>query len=188
VGVAGSYKRTERRRDYSYPLPAPTLLDNLIEHGKEVYLVGKLEDIFNKRGMTESFHTGNNSDTQEIILKLISEKKDCLIFANLVDFDSLWGHRRDALGYAGALERTDIFLAGLIERLAHDDLLIVTADHGNDPTFRGTDHTREFVPLLSFAKNRLGKNLGLRHGFYDVAQSLAAFFGVPAMPLGKSFI
>ena len=111
-----------------------------------------------------------------------------LVFANLIDFDMLYGHRRDAAGYAAALEKTDQFLEKFITGLGQDSILIITADHGNDPTFRGTDHTREFVPLLVFRPGRPGKSLGIRNGFYDVAQSLAAWFGIGPMPRGQSFL
>lgn len=188
TGAPGKFKRTEQRKDYSYPLPAPTILDRLTENGHNVYLVGKLEDIFNRRGMTESFHTGNNADSQRKIEELLANRKSGLIFANFIDFDMLWGHRRNPEGYASALEQTDKFLDGLLKQLEQDDLLIITADHGNDPTFQGTDHTREFVPLLAYSKNRGAKNTGLRNGFYDIAQSLASFFNIDKMPLGTSFL
>jgi phosphopentomutase len=110
------------------------------------------------------------------------------VFANLIDFDMLYGHRRDPQGYAAALLDADVFLGDLLGALGAADLLLVTADHGNDPTFKGTDHTREFVPLLAHGAGLSGTNLGIRQGFYDVAQSLACFFGSARMPRGKSFV
>jgi phosphopentomutase len=132
-------------------------------------------------------HTGHTSASQEQVVRFFREKTRGLIFANFIDFDMLYGHRRDAQGFAGALEQTDAFLRDFLPLLTPQDLLIITADHGNDPTFRGTDHTREFVPLLAYQPGRPGRKLGLRQGFFDVAQTLAAFFGLPPLPRGTNF-
>ena len=225
VGRPGAFQRTENRRDYSYPLPEPTVLDRLKTAGIPVTGVGKIEDIFAHRGLTRSFHTNTTSASQQQVLELVRGRADGLIFANFIDFDMLYGHRRDAKGYAAALEQTDRFFSDLLAMLCPGDWLIVTADHGNDPTFHGTDHTREYVPLLAYQPNRSGRSpsyakksrdlsggglltlasegsailkmprnlprgasLGIRHGFYDVAQSLAAIFGLPPMPRGKAFV
>jgi phosphopentomutase len=189
VGAPGAYRRTENRRDFSFPLPELTILDRLQAAGVAVVTVGKLDDIFARRGITEAIHVENNPDAQAAVLRLAAERSGPLfVFANLIDFDMLYGHRRDAAGYARALERADSFLGELLPRLQPPDLLIVTADHGNDPTFRGTDHTREFVPLLAFQPSASGRPLGIRDGFYDLAQSLAAFFGLPALPRGVRFV
>jgi len=187
VGKPGAFKRTENRRDYSYPLPEPTILDKLTQHDIRVTTVGKLDDVFIHRGITQSIHVENNPGAQSAILNLAQRQKEGLIFANLIDFDMLYGHRRHPEGYAEALETTDRFLAALLPMLASEDVLIITADHGNDPTFRGSDHTREFVPLLVYRSGAPGQSLGIRHGFYDIAQSLAHFFGIEPMPRGKSF-
>ncbi len=187
LGAPGAFKRTENRRDFSFPLPEPTILDRLTHAGVNVYAVGKIEDIFNHRGITRSFHTGNNLDTQATMNRLIAEDVDGLIFANLIDFDMLHGHRRDFIGYARALEQTDGFLAALLPALRPDDSLIISADHGNDPTFKGTDHTREYVPLLHYRPGKEGVSIGVRQGFFDVAQTLAALFQIPPMPRGVSF-
>jgi len=188
IGEPGGFARTKNRRDYSFPMPEPTVLDRLTEAGISVFAVGKIEDIFDRRGITESFHTGNNADSQSKIIELLEQNKDGLIFANLIDFDMLYGHRRDASGYARALEQTDSFLEKIVARLKEGELLIITADHGNDPAFRGTDHTREYVPLLVYQPGKPGRPLGVRRGFYDVARSLAEYFGPAPSGRGKNFL
>ena len=188
VGKPGAFTRTENRRDYAYKPSEPTILERLLNGGIPVYAVGKIEDIFAHRGITESIHTGNNHSSQALVTRWTQEKKDGLIIANFVDFDMQYGHRRDAAGYARALCETDAWLGEYLPLLTKDDVLIMTADHGNDPTFRGTDHTREDVPLLVYRKGTQGRSLGIRKGFFDVAQSLASFFGIPAIPRGTSFL
>lgn len=187
VGQPGSFKRTENRRDFSYPLPEPTLLDRLSEHGITVTTVGKLDDIFDRRGIGRSIHVENNRDAQTAVLNLARQGQTGLIFANLIDFDMLYGHRRDAAGYAHALEDADRFIAELLPLLTPEDIMLITADHGNDPTFKGTDHTREYVPLLAFRPGHTGASLGIRDGFYDIAQSLASWFRMPPMSRGRVF-
>jgi phosphopentomutase len=187
VGIPGAFRRTQNRRDFSYPLPEPTLLDRLAERGVAVVTVGKLDDIFAGRGITEAVHLENNADAQAAVLGLARRAGPLLVFANLIDFDMLYGHRRDARGYARALEEADRFLGELVQRMTPGDLLVITADHGNDPTFRGTDHTREYVPVLAYRPGAPGVNLGIRRGFFDAAQSLAACFGLPPLPRGRSF-
>jgi phosphopentomutase len=188
IGQPGTFKRTENRRDFSYPLPEPTLLDRLFQQGLTVITVGKLDDIFCNRGITRSCHVENNPDAENTLLKLADQTDSFFCFANLIDFDMLYGHRRDAIGYAGALERTDRFLSAFLAKLAPTDLVIISADHGNDPTFKGSDHTREYVPLLTHGPGQTNKHLGIRNGFYDVAQTIAQYFGIPAMPRGISFL
>ncbi len=190
IGRPGAFQRTENRRDYSYPLPEPTVLDRLKAAGIPVTGVGKIEDIFAHRGLTRSFHTNTTRTSQQQIMELARNRTPGLIFANLIDFDMLYGHRRDAKGYATAMEQTDLFFGDLLSVLRPEDWLMITADHGNDPTFHGTDHTREYVPLLAYrAGSRFqGASLGIRHGFFDVAQSLATIFGLPPMPRGVSFV
>jgi phosphopentomutase len=188
VGKPGAFTRTENRRDYAYKPDEPTVLERLKDAGVPVYAVGKIEDIFAHRGITESIHTGNNEASRELVARWTREKRKGLIMANFIDFDMLFGHRRDAAGYARALEETDAWLKDYLPLLSRNDALILTADHGNDPTFRGSDHTREFVPLLVYRPGREGLDLGLRKGFYDIAQSIAGFFGLPALPRGKSFL
>lgn len=189
VGTSASnFKRTEHRRDFAYLPDEPTVLERLTAAGIPVYAVGKIEDIYCHRGITESNHTGNNETSQEAVTQWTKEKKDGLIIANFIDTDMLYGHRRDPDGYARCLERIDKWLEGYLPLLTEDDMLILTADHGNDPTYKGTDHTREYVPLLVYRPGRPGANLGIRKGFFDIAQSLAKFFGIPALPRGASFI
>lgn len=188
TGRPGAFMRTPNRRDFSIGLPGETVLDRLSQAGIPVVAVGKIWDIFNGSGITESFHTGNNAESQAKIMELAGRLDGGLLFANLIDFDMLYGHRRDPAGYAGALEAADSFFGELAPVLRRGDLLIVTADHGNDPTFKGTDHTREYVPLLALLPGRPGRSLGVRLGFHDVAQSLAGFFGVGPMPGGESFL
>jgi phosphopentomutase len=188
VGTPGAFTRTENRRDFSLPLPEPTILDILHDAGTNVVTVGKIDDIFAHRGISTAHHVENNRDAQEALLRDTREIRDGFWFANLIDFDMLYGHRRDAPGYARALEETDAFLGRWIPMLGTDDMLIITADHGNDPTFRGTDHTREYVPLLVHRPGMDAKPLGIRAGFFDVAQSLASFFGIDPVNRGISFV
>lgn len=187
-GSPGHFIRTAERRDFSYPLPEPTILDQLSNAGIPVTTVGKLDDIFDGQGITTSYHCENNTDAATCTLQLATEQKNGLIFVNLIDFDMLYGHRRNPAGYANALETADHFLDKLTEQLQNDDLLIITADHGNDPTFRGTDHCREFVPLLVYHASMNGVSLGIRKGFFDVAQSLATWFDIAPVLRGKSFV
>jgi len=188
TGNPGNFQRTAGRRDYSFPMPEPSILEYLAGAGVTVTTVGKIEDIFDRRGISRSFHTTSNAESQTKLSELIGQTANGLIIANLVDFDMLYGHRRDAKGYAAALEKTDKFLETFITGLGHECLLIITADHGNDPTFKGTDHTREYVPLLVYRSGIPGKLLGIRHGFYDIAQSLAAWFGIASLSHGQNFL
>ena len=184
LGSPGSFARTENRRDFSYPLPEPSILSELSSRGFDIITVGKLDDIFPDSGISESFHVENNPDAEEAVLALAARpatNPGTFVFANLIDFDMRFGHRRDPEGYAGALEASDQFLAQLLP-------LLKTADHGNDPTFKGTDHTREYVPLLAYLPDTPGCTLGIRHGFYDMAQSLASWFSIEKLSRGKSFL
>jgi len=188
VGEPGGFVRTGNRRDFSFPLPEPTVLDRLYENGVAVTTVGKLDDVFLNSGITDAVHLENNPDSQAATLELARAGREGLVFVNLIDFDMLYGHRRDAAGYARCLAEADRFIGELIGALGEDGLLIVTADHGNDPTFKGTDHTREYVPLLAAGAGIEPGSLGVREGFFDLAQSMASFFGIPPMPRGKSFL
>ncbi len=185
---AADFKRTENRKDFAFLPAEKTILERLTDAGIPVYAVGKIEDIYCHRGITESIHTGNNVDSEALVSRWTKEKENGLIIANFIDYDMLWGHRRNPDGYARCIEETDRWLASYLPLLTQDDILIITADHGNDPTFKGSDHTREYVPLLVFRPGRPGACLGIRKGFYDIAQSLAKFFSLPAMPRGASFI
>jgi len=188
-GKPGSFVRTEGRRDFSLPPPRPTVLDNLKEAGLEVYGIGKIEDIFAGRGITYSLHTSGNKEGIETTLKALRMMKRGLIWTNLVDFDTLYGHRRDVYGFAQALEFFDQNLPVLMAELNYNDLMFITADHGCDPTAFGTDHTREYVPLLAYSPSwRQGIDLGARETYADVAATIAENFKVQPPPYGKSFL
>jgi phosphopentomutase len=176
VGTAGAFARTPRRHDFSMP-PPRTVLNALSEAGRPVKAVGKTWDLFAGSGFTESHPTESNADGMRVTGRVWRETTDGLVFTNLVDFDAVFGHRRDPAGYANALAEFDRWLAGFLPGVGPDDLFVVTADHGNDPTFRGTDHTREQVPLLVKWRGRVG-DLGTRDTFADVAATLAQAFGV----------
>ncbi len=188
TGSPGAFERTEDRRDYAYIPEEPLITERLIAAGIPVYAVGKIEDILAHRGITESIHSGRTEAAQKAVEHFLQKEGDGFIFANFIDFDMLYGHRRDPEGYAAALRQTDHWLSQFLPQLGKDDLLILTADHGNDPTFKGTDHTREYVPLIVYQPTHSGKPLGIRHGFYDIAQSLASWFKMGSIPRGRSFI
>ena len=183
----GKFKRTANRHDFSM-IPPRTVLNALIDEKIPVVAIGKISDIFAGEGISESHPTSSNQDGMTKIDSLWSKTKDGLIFTNLVDFDILYGHRRDAGGYAKTLVEFDKWLGRFIDKVLPEDLVIITADHGNDPTFRGTDHTREQVPLLVM-HNREARDLGTRTTYADVATSLAEFFQLPEpWPVGTSFL
>lgn len=188
---ASNFKRTENRRDYALA-PPRNCLDRLEKRGVEVCGVGKIEDIFDHRGLSQSNHTGNNRDSLRATLDFLEKtrNKESFIFANLVDFDMLYGHRRDPVGFAKALVELDTFLPKLLAELQPNDMLILTGDHGCDPTFRGTDHTREYVPLLAYRSLSSGGKIGDRDSFADIAATLEEGFGIQgreAPSVGKSF-
>lgn len=185
TGKSGAYTRTKDRVDYAYETEEPTLLQHLKGNGVPVCCVGKIEDIFARRGVTRSWHTGDNADSMARVTTLLDELDHGFVFANYIDFDMKHGHRRDPRGYADCLEEMDRWLADTLPRLRSGDLLVVTADHGNDPIFKGSDHTRELVPLLVTGPGHTPSALGLRDGFQDIAQSVAAYFGVPPMQRGQ---
>ncbi|MDF7807438.1 phosphopentomutase [Pontiellaceae bacterium B12219] len=187
IGTPGAYKRTEDRRDYAFTPEEPLITERLFDAGIPVYAVGKIEDIVAHRGITESIHSGNTKESQKVVEQFMKKEGNGFIFANFIDFDMLYGHRRDPKGYAAALQQTDDWLARFLPMLGTDDVLILTADHGNDPTFAGTDHTREYVPLLVYRPETVGQNPGLRKGFFDIAQSVASLFGLPPLARGRSF-
>jgi phosphopentomutase len=188
LGRPGAFYRTARRRDFSLPPPRPTLLDRLKEHGHEVVGIGKIEDIFAGRGLTRIYHTEDNQDGVAKTLEALKQSASGLVFTNLVDYDMLYGHRNDPVGYARALEQFDARVPEIISALRPRDFLVITADHGCDPTTPGTDHTREYVPLLALvAGNGEARDLGTRETFADVAATLAEVFGLPAPEAGTSF-
>jgi broad specificity phosphatase PhoE len=186
VGEPGSFTRTAHRHDFSIA-PPRTVLNALSAAGVPVTSVGKTWDLFDGSGITESHPTESNAEGMQLTRDVWRNTQRGLVFTNLVDFDAAFGHRRDAAGYAHALAEFDQWLAGFLPEVRHGDLFIVTADHGNDPTFRGTDHTREQVPLLAKWQGRTD-DLGTRDTFADVAATVAAFFGVAPWPAGKPFL
>ena len=186
-GAPGNFRRTARRHDYSMK-PPRTVLNAICEANLPVLAVGKISDIFAGEGITESHPTSSNQEGMTTIGNLWAKTERGLIFANLVDFDMLYGHRRDAAGYAKTLMEFDEWLGLFIDQISPEDLVIITADHGNDPTFRGSDHTREQVPLLVM-HHREERDLGTRSTFADLAASLAEFFQLPEpWPAGCSFL
>ena len=188
IGEPGAFVRTENRRDFSCPPPEPTLLDRLVAAGQEVSAVGKIEDIFAGHGITRSCHTTNNMAGVDQTVAYMRAGHPGLIFANLVDFDMLYGHRNDPPGYAAALEAFDRRLPEIMAAMRPEDVLIVTADHGCDPTTPSTDHSREYVPLLVYGQPvRPGVNLGIRRTFADIAASASEWLGLPSAPFGVSF-
>jgi len=185
---AGAFSRTSNRRDYSLNPFEPTVLDNIKDAGLDVIGVGKIEDIFNGQGITEAIHTKDNMDGVDETINYIKKDNNGLIFTNLVDFDSKYGHRRDTKGYKEALEEFDARIPHIIDAMNDDDILIINADHGNDPTYKGTDHTREYIPLLVYGKNvKEGLNLGIRSSFADIGSTVADILNVDAPKSGQSF-
>ncbi|MBQ1280793.1 MAG: phosphopentomutase [Oscillospiraceae bacterium] len=184
----GNYTRTANRHDFSLLPPQPTLLDAVKDAGKAVIAVGKITDIFAGQGVTETVLTKGNTDGLAKTLALASRDFTGLCFVNLVDFDMLYGHRRDAEGYAAALNEFDAWLPQFLAKLGEDDLVLITADHGCDPAFtKTTDHTREYVPLLILGAQVKPANLGTRSGFCDIAATAARLLGVPLATPGTSF-
>jgi phosphopentomutase len=189
IGAPGQFKRTTNRRDYALPPVAETLLDRLTASSIPVVAIGKIEDLFAGRGITVSRHTATDEEGMDQLEQQMAEVDRGLIFTNLVDFDTQYGHRNDVDGYARNLERFDRRLAAMMPRLRHDDLLMVTADHGNDPTTPSTDHSREYVPLLvTGTRVRVAADLGTRRTFADVGQTLAEVFGLTPLANGTSFL
>ncbi len=188
TGKPGEFSRTSNRRDFSLEPPYDTVLDKLKKAGFNVMAVGKIEDIFCKKGITEAVHTVSNMDGVDKILEYMNNEKKGLIFANLVDFDMKWGHRRDAAAYGKGLEAFDERLPEILEAMSEKDVLFITADHGCDPTFKGTDHTREYVPFIAYGKElKANLNLGTRKTFADIGQTLAEMFQVERLVNGESF-
>lgn len=189
LGEPGAFKRTANRHDYALSPFGETVLDKLKDNGKDVIAVGKISDIFNGHGITEAVRTKSNMDGVDQLLKVMEKPFEGLSFTNLVDFDALYGHRRDTKGYGEALMDFDKRLPEILERLEEDDLLMITADHGNDPTAPGTDHTREYVPLLVYSK-QFNKPQELETGkhFSDIGATIIANFDLPAIENGESFL
>jgi len=190
TGTPGNFRRTERRHDYAVEPPRPMLMDVLVERKVAIFGIGKIHDIYNGRGIERYVTTKNNSDGMEKLLATLEDQKTGLVFANLVDFDMLYGHRKDMEGFAKSLEEFDALLASLLRTMAPRDLLILTADHGCDPDPRWptTDHSREYVPIVTFSPaGKRGVNLGVRETLADIGQTVAENFG-GKIPHGKSFL
>lgn len=187
--VNGKPVRTPDRHDYALDPHGTTLLDILKNSGKEVYAIGKIADIFNNRGITQRVTTKDNNDGISKTIQALKMDFEGLIFVNLVDFDSKYGHRRDPRGYGEALEQFDFRIPEIMKNLRDDDILIISADHGNDPCFKGFNHTRENIPLLVYGKNIKENNyLGIRDTFADISATASEYFNVDKTGLGKSFL
>jgi phosphopentomutase len=188
VGKPGGFTRTKNRKDFSLNPPEPTILEILSEYNIETIAIGKINDLFNYKGIKTQVLTKSNEEGCEQLLKYADEAESSFIFTNLVDFDVYFGHRNDPGGFAVKLKEFDDFLPEFLNKLDEGDRLIITADHGNDPTTPSTDHSREYVPLLYYRKNIPGKNLGIRKTFSDVGKTVADFFIVDNNLSGVSFL
>jgi phosphopentomutase len=185
-GEAGAFRRTENRKDIALEPPRPTLMDRLAAAGVPTTSIGKIKSIYGDRGFSEAVKAGNNSTITQAILDVLDRPAQGLVFANLVDFDMLYGHRRDPAGYAAALEALDARIPELLARIGADDLLLVCADHGNDPTAPGSDHTREYVPVLAWRPGIGRVDLGTRPTLADIGATAGEWLGVPIAE-GMSF-
>ncbi len=187
--TAARFERTGNRRDFSVPPPEPTLLDRLVEAGRSVHAVGKVGDIFANQGISRVIKANGNAALTAATLTAMDEAADGdLVFTNFVDFDMIYGHRRDVPGYAAALEAFDLSLPDIHRRLKPGDLVILTADHGCDPTWRGTDHTRERVPIMAFGPGIRTRSIGVRSSYADIGETVAAHLSIPAGRHGWSFL
>ena len=189
IGEAPNFKRTSNRRDYALDPFNKTMLEYLKDANYEVAAVGKIEDIYNQKGITSAVHTKSNMDGVDKTLEYMDTVKDGLIFTNLVDFDMLYGHRNDPEGYGKALEDFDNRLQEIYGKMGEEDILIITADHGCDPTTSSTDHSREHIPVLVYGKNvKAGVNIGTRETFADIGKTILDFFNVENELVGESFL
>lgn len=189
TGEPGNFKRTPNRHDYALKPFDRTVMDELKDSGYDVLAIGKISDIFDGEGVTESLRTVSNMDGMDKLIQTVEQDFKGLSFLNLVDFDALYGHRRDPEGYGKALEEFDARMPEVLDKLNEDDLLIITADHGNDPVHEGTDHTREYVPLLVYSKRFTeGAELPIRDTFADIGATVAANFDVKMPAFGKNIL
>lgn len=189
TGTPGAWKRTSNRHDYAVKPPAATVMNHLKDAGLDVIAIGKINDIYSGEGVTSALHTKSNEDGIEKTIETLGNDFHGLSFTNLVDFDSLYGHRRDPEGYGKALEDFDRSLPRIMERIGSEDLLILTADHGNDPVHEGTDHTREYVPILLYSPSLTGSgSIGERNSFSDLGATIAENFGTKGTGNGDSFL
>lgn len=184
-----NFKRTYERKDFESKNIGTTILDVISEHGKQVVSIGKIRDLFSERGITKAISTQGNADGIEQIIQTIQQNSEGLIFANLVDYDMLYGHRRDIEGYAKALKYFDQKLPEILRAMNKEDLLIITADHGCDPSFKGTDHTREYIPILIAGKFiKPNTNIGIRATYADIAATILDYLNLPSIGTGTSFL
>ena len=184
-----TFERTGNRRDYSVPPPEPTLLDRLVEAGRNVHAIGKIGDIFAHQGVSRVIKANGNEALMDRSLEAIDSAADGdLVFTNFVDFDMLYGHRRDVPGYAAALEAIDLRLPEVHRKLKPGDMVVLTADHGCDPTWRGTDHTRERVPVMAFGPGIRSRSIGIRDTYADIGETVARHLGIAPGPHGRSFL
>lgn len=188
IGEVNSFSRTTNRKDFSLSPPEKTVLNILYENNIDTIAIGKINDLFNYSGIKYNVKSKSNEEGCRLLLEYTKKSTDSFIFINLVDFDVNYGHRNDPKGFANKLKEFDDFLPSLLQKLDETDQLIITADHGNDPTTPSTDHSREYVPLLYYSKNRMGKNLGTRETFSDVGKTVADFFEVKNNLKGTSFL
>ncbi|MDP4171375.1 MAG: phosphopentomutase, partial [Bacillota bacterium] len=189
LGEPGNFKRTANRHDYALKPFGRTVMNEMKDSGLDVIAIGKIADIYDGEGVTQSLRTVSNMDGMDKLLQTLDMDFTGLSFLNLVDFDALFGHRRDPMGYGKALEEYDARLPEVFSKLRDDDLVIITADHGNDPVHAGTDHTREFVPLIVYSKSmKEGKKLPVRETFADIGATVAENFNVKMPEFGKSFL
>ncbi len=188
VGTKGNFTRTTNRRDFSILPPQDTILDYVQKSGRETIAIGKINDLFAHKGITTGVKTKSNDEGITQTINFSQQKENSFIFTNLVDFDVYFGHRNDPEGFANALKEFDKRLPEILETLDETDALVLTADHGNDPTTPSTDHSREYVPLLYFRKNKIGSNLGIRETFADVGQTVAHFYKINNDLQGISFL
>lgn len=188
INENGKYVRTSNRKDFALDPPKKTMLDYIKESGLNVMAVGKIEDIYNKRGITEAVHIKNNMDGIDKTLEYMKKNKPGLIFTNLVDFDMLYGHRNDVEGYAGAIIEADKRISEIISYMNEGDVLIITADHGCDPTTKSTDHSREYIPVLAYGKNlKSGVDIGIRKSYSDIGKTVLELLNVKNDLYGSSF-
>lgn len=191
VGTRGKYSRTPNRKDFALEPPGTTVIELLMQERVETIGIGKIDDLFCGRGLNQKIHTKSNADGIETTLRMARDLKSGFLMTNLVDFDMLFGHRQDPKGFAGALEEFDKALPQIQDCLSDGDLLMITGDHGNDPTDRSTDHTREYVPILCYSiSGQKNVDLGLRSSFADAGKTVADFFalGNSNAIAGESFL
>jgi phosphopentomutase len=188
AGTAPDFYRTKDRRDFSVEPPEPTLLDITQQNGIEVTVIGKVDDLFSHRGFDKSYHSVNDLECIELVIKVLHETDDALIVANFVQFDMDWGHRNDINGFKNGLIEMDEGIGRIMTHLHEHDLVFITADHGNDPTTPSTDHSREHVPILAYRNHMQGRDLGTRSTFADLAKTVAGYFGIEGIKHGEDFL